>query len=620
MIKLIPLAMLLCAMLFVASRFLPELPSAVEIAKIQRQGDADAKRWAVGTERKEELDYEFKGALEPEKGLKTTFNGLLKGVLTTTVAGFNKEGDLNTLVKISLDKISLNIPMEKRALKKIKKDFKTPFKAIYSTRGRLVHVFKDPKKHPATHNLIWSILASGQLIIEKKDSWETKEEDPTGSYQARYLREDLHKKALIFKSKIAYLDVNSKGSMIDMIATTKGYTRYSLIKKDAIVSEYKGDDHVTLKTKDGEQAGFLKYTIFGKYISQKKTAFSSEKLQKRFKKERAKEKPLHKESAIRAPQKKAFLDMSYDDLAELIEDYARLDSQSEKRHQRSSLYLKIKAFLTQNPDKMALIKEDLMAEDCSLEKLSLFATALARTGSKEAQKVLAEVILSKKDDYHAQQILLPSLSMVKTPSMESQKTIESLSESGNENIKMVAGLSLGIMANKLKDYDQRRFEDLLAKTKDNLKQTKNPKDIGSYLSSLGNMASDKAISSIKPYLNHSNERLRRDAIMALRLNDSDESRSLLKKSLMTDKSKKMRQAAANALTYGKDKKENLRVLIAGFAEEKELSVQKHILSKIYQLKNGDSKKVEDFLRNITTSSQIPSLRQQAARLLDRNTN
>lgn len=580
---------------------------------------------SVGNETKQHLSYQFSGNISISLGKGTDLAGSIEADLMSTLLKKEAKGRRQFMVHLKAQqvKVAFGSAPQPEIARVVRHDLSRGVYMAVSHDGVIEKIRFREDMDPLSKNLMWSILSSGQLAWDASNEWQRVEKDPTGDYLAKYKRETSADGRFIVKTKLRYQKLRGENtsSKSKMSATTNGLFRYVLSGEGRSVARYHGKDEVQL-FRSGVLIGRSQYQIASQYKGARRLSFPE-----------LQELKAEKNKLLSLPEKKpqgrpsvsipvSENDLVYEDLLDLMADFKSM-GEDEQRVERNTLYLKLKSWVFRNPDKLQDVLEELQHLPASADDWPLWVGALSAVGSEEAQTLLCQLIKSRSDDNALLQLLIPSLGMVASPSLESEfflkGMIKEFESAGRKDQVQQGYLSLGIMANRLKEDPNQadRFSRLLEENIDKLSRSTNEIDQSSFLSSLGNMGASQALDAVKPYLNHSSKHIRRDAVMALRFMGGTLSRSLIEKTLMHDSNPEVRTAALSALRYRKDRDGMINLLQKAFFVEKNASVRRQMMKSILIEKSQHPEEARAFFSDVASNAELEEgLRRMASRVLE----
>lgn len=214
----------------------------------------------------------------------------------------------------------------------------------------------------------------------------------------------------------------------------------------------------------------------------------------------------------------------------------------------TGLYLKFKALVVLQPETSNALAAELALSPSDSESMLILSQALAAGGHAPAQTALVSVIRQRSDDWPAMAALVPVLGSVPLPEDASVATLQSLaSESRHPMIASTAMLALGTAAKHLLANAPARGARLVDWMLTRLAQSDSPAGRREVLLALGNAADARTLLAATRHAGDSDPGVRAAAMSALRWIDASGARALLRERLARDPVAEVRLAAAQAL-------------------------------------------------------------------------
>lgn len=227
---------------------------------------------------------------------------------------------------------------------------------------------------------------------------------------------------------------------------------------------------------------------------------------------------------------------------------------SADRDRESQAFRDLKRFMMVEPFDPAL-RAYILGLDSSHPDLSLWIRVASAAGSKDCQEILRRLLQKHRGNDLLVRQLIPGMSMAPRPELANFRELLASGENPamRPAVRTLAWLGIGIMVGQwqAQPADERpaEFNDALAILH---KQLGARQDLASqqlYLSALGNMRSNEALTILKPYLHHEQISLRQGAVMALRLIPDQRAAQWLLERATYDSEPEVRKAAARAFAY-----------------------------------------------------------------------
>ncbi|MBQ46012.1 MAG: hypothetical protein CMP10_00715 [Zetaproteobacteria bacterium] len=248
-------------------------------------------------------------------------------------------------------------------------------------------------------------------------------------------------------------------------------------------------------------------------------------------------------------------------------------------NERKDAYFKVLAWAFLNPDKLDDLKEEMKTWGEAHEKLAVFSAALTNSGSDEAQGVLLELIDHFEEDKKSiASTLMNDLMINKSPSVDAERGLERIgSEGKNPEIRQQARYTLGAMANQLRKTgdpeDRERAERIRERSEQKLNQAKTPEDQAEALGTIGNIMSEKNLSSILSLIDSPHVTVRQEAVLALRGIPGEEAESAIIDVFLNDPSYPIRLMAVKSLGFRDPTSKGATALLKGLRKESEKKVR-----------------------------------------------
>lgn len=358
----------------------------------------------------------------------------------------------------------------------------------------------------------WVIAAKQFVRTEGADStWMTEESDATGKYEARYSFETAKS---VRKEKLRYLEGASTGSVFPMPANrTEILQSKAIFTLDALglVTALDVDEDTKVRP-EGPLPEMLASTHLRLRLSGvTKLAAMSNEWRSKF----AKCEPSKLEDPLPPSAKQADVDQAKIGGRSMSDFLTGLRGNAGSARkdvvERDRLYVGLAALMRQDDiaraDAVARVKR-------GDHDSSLLVDALGSAGSPEAQGSLAELLADTRVDAKNKRGVSIALSLVQSPTKESQAALEALqtdSELGRQ-----ASYGLGAFAYQLRQTDPERSLALVNELISRLKASTAPAEIQRYLEALGNAGHPGALPTLDEYLGSADPQIRAGAVRAMR--------------------------------------------------------------------------------------------------------
>lgn len=549
-----------------------------------------------------------------------------------------------------------SIPLSKEKL--LQEAFKSPVYVTSNSYGSILTVAFDPAVGIYAHSLIRSLLMTTQWSLSEQtpvlgfpcksapspQGWETVEEDSYGRYRAQYtcsvgplptvLKEKMHyvaqtggnrffKKAFRFRVKPMQKVLFSFNPSDKGLSALEGEEReeVSLLrqpflertKKVSLIREgysrISGRKLSQLQTAfDHSQGSFVLKTL--RDVQTEDQAFLSGAGNHPGIGPRPESRKKPNWEKLKIQMRKVF--KNWDDASEISES--------------DPLFLKFRLALIQEPRLIQNVKTEVSALNPSDEKFRFLVGVLGSlTGasSQAAESALRDLLADRAEDPEVALSLLPSLVMREGASIETEDLVKRLaSYASDENVRSMAGLSLGILAKQLFDEEgnqdsQVRGEAIFRETVKRLEETEDESQQQYYLAMLGNMGSQGQVEVGQRYLNSPTDETRAGALKALRFVPGEGAESALVEAIEKEPSDAVRAQAAYALGFRESTKSLADRQIAALTVEKSPLVIQSLLKNLGDL-SEDFPEAGAALKLFAQQNPQPELRQMAEQILQMN--
>jgi hypothetical protein len=505
----------------------------------------------------------------------------------------------------------------------LRKGLALPLTLHLEQEGRFGPIHLDPGLEPSVAAITRTLLSQMQCIIPRSvgPSWAVVEEDPAGRFEAIY-------------------KIEGSGGTPGLVRLRKWLARNLPAEQKARPGELKvdrstqvtGSRGMGFDTRYGHFVSMEGHEVQRTLIAGKTVAGSNvrsslrlagvghlkaESLQARraWALARVQETPAttlwveatwaEQETAV---QRKALGEST---LEELLAALKLAEAKGEK--DGGALYLKLKALAYIQPEACARMGEQLARENAEGLSMRLLASALGTTGSLPCQEALASAIRSRREDWPALSVLLPSLGQSPDPSPASIALLEELA-SGSTVVPVAstAQLMLGSMAfNLARQGAPERAEGIVTAALARLEAAKDPVLAARFLLCLGNAGSSKSLPALKTWSATPDAELRALAFYALRWIEATEVDPLLLKALASDPEAQVRYKVIEAFKYRPPSPALVASLGRALAEDASPRVRLAALGSLWDLRTpfpevmkaveGARKDPDEDVRNLAES-------------------
>lgn len=300
------------------------------------------------------------------------------------------------------------------------------------------------------------------------------------------------------------------------------------------------------------------------------------------------------------------------DLLDIISD---LEHRGASEREFTSLYLKLKAFLTLYPSDIFQITQTLLTANPDSRLMGLLLGAISATETLESEKILKDILNRRMHEPGVVNRVIPMLVLGRIPGRDTIKLLKDISSSDTrEDVRITSDLALSIAANKIAERDPGLAKPLVDRAIRNFKSAKDEDERLSRLEELGNTGSDRILSLIKKSLSSKEESLRAKAVFQLRFVKSGEAEDLLI-SHLGDKHLNVRRSVAKTFSYRVPSKKAVFSLMKHFEVETEEYIHSSLLKTIWAGR-GDTPQVADFLKRVAFEHPSERIRLLARGLAD----
>ncbi len=482
------------------------------------------------------------------------------------------------------------------------------FLARFGAQGELQTISAPASFDGMTEAMAHAIPALMQVahlpeFLENTIQWLSTEIDGTGTYQSqyRYLKNDSDN-LLLSKQILRYALTNSDPNRT-LLPVPSGNLELSLFKNTRGVRSVRGEQRIALNYLSGGSAGSEKTFVQLTWLNEMKLPEASMAAllrQIQFATRSAPRKPdqsAHLEEQNKEIQRRELNGMTMADLKSALHLMNAAKAVDEKAQR--DLFLKLRAMMLLNPEKSIEIGKMVSELEKGGAAFNVVIGVLAATQTPEAQEGLREVVDAVRDDARLVASIIPNLSMVSSPTTETENFLRKLEKSSDEDIRDSAKLGLGMVASHLSLQGEEDRARAIVRTA--LTDLKSASDLGNQvlaLKAIGNSGSSEAFSAIQGYLDDTSPELRRQAVNALRFIPGEAADEALVSTLIKDRDEDVRAQAALSLGF---RQPTLFLLLSEkkqYSVDPSLQVRRQLLRAIHSARTQFSEDAGDFLTKV----------------------
>jgi HEAT repeat protein len=438
--------------------------------------------------------------------------------------------------------------------------------------GRVLAVCLDPDADKFSRDFALSLFGISEFVLPAAAdiaSWQTREEDRTGIYLARYQAvTPAHQKdesvpgpvqrVLIRKSKLHYSPERNESTLPGQTPAQKTVVPSGTLEArfdpalGQLVSLSGTDVQDTIIT--GKNVAHSASTLHLTRLSGKEVpAEDLGELRRQAQALAAKGLPLPLYTRISPEEMQSSIQrtqLGSETLDSLLQQLSAVATLKDKSDQ-TDLYLKFKALVYLHPESCARLGTILSTADAQSPTFVILARALGSVGNAQAQDALIAAIQARSTDLVAVSNLIPTLAEAPAPTVKAEETIRELSNhSADANISATALLSLGTMAHGLAKKSPARSQRIVHDLLQQARHTQTQDRTHDLIEALGNTQSAEALPALASFARNPEARLRAAALDALRFMPAPRADALLLSGL-DDSDGAPRLEAAYALSFRK---------------------------------------------------------------------
>src|SRR6266540_426095 len=543
-------------------------------------------------------------AMQGPNATAYVFDSTVRGELLATVLRTDTK---DTLVVYSLRNavvsLSVNGHNDSRQAEQVGTELSQDVFATLNQQGRVRSVCFAPKVSNLSQSFLRTLLALTQFVSPRtkrelaRGRWEAQEDDPNGTYLARYQlaqatdqtpgRRPTISPTDYLKTKLRYLEPTEKNKDSTQLAQ-------SIVPGGMLLARFAaGDEH--LRSLKGSESKLI--LMAGKTVARSNSTLSlnyvdaetiepselSTLLEASAERGRvARAMPLSfsesEEATEAAVQRTELGDAT---LESLLSDLSRFEEASASASSRTSLYLKLKALAYLHPEACARMGTVLTSARAKSTTMLIISGALGASGHAEAQAALASAIEDHAQDWPALATLIPAL---------------------------------GATARNLRDSSPERSARIVGRIIKKLKSAASENEKVQLLSALGNTGAARALPVINRFARESSPRLRAAALSALRLVNDHQADVLLAWALTSDPDAAVRLDAAFTLGFREMNAATYKAQRRVFLSDRSVNVRLEVLQNLWRAHEAFPD-VRQIVKRAATGDAAEEIRAAASRII-----
>jgi len=577
-------------------------------------------------------------AMQGPNATAYVFDSTVRGELLATVLRTDTK---DTLVVYSLRNavvsLSVNGHNDSRQAEQVGTELSQDVFATLNHQGRVRSVCFAPKVSNLFQSFLRTLLALTQFVSPRtkrelaRGRWEAQEDDPNGTYLARYQlaqatdqtpgRRPTSSPTDYLKTKLRYLEPTEKNKDSTQLAQ-------SIVPGGMLLARFAaGDEH--LRSLKGSESKLI--LMAGKTVARSNSTLSlnyvdaetiepselSTLLEASAERGRvARAMPLSfsesEEATEAAVQRTELGDAT---LESLLSDLSRFEEASASASSRTSLYLKLKALAYLHPEACARMGTVLTSARAKSTTMLIISGALGASGHAEAQAALASAIEDHAQDWPALATLIPALGATRLPTPRTEEVLLNLAfGSPDFNIASTAQLALGTAARNLRDSSPERSARIVGRIIKKLKSAASENEKVQLLSALGNTGAARALPVINRFARESSPRLRAAALSALRLVNDHQADVLLARALTSDPDAAVRLDAAFTLGFREMNAATYKAQRRVFLSDRSVNVRLEVLQNLWRAHEAFPD-VRQIVKRAATGDAAEEIRAAASRII-----
>lgn len=613
------------------------------LATTPAHAGSTSDRFVPGTRSAYHLHYtnhaatDFNGLLQEKTPARSPGNPAqvlrtdVRAQLTAAVLD-KKPGSVRIAYRLRNPTVTLNVNNKQGAADAamIRNDLAKDIFAVLDARGRIRSLRFDPSVRPLAQGFARTLLALTQFVEPATIAaarWETREEDPSGHFVARYERERASKTRApslqtFRKAKLRYAGASHQPEPNEVMAAQR------VVPRGSLRIGWDRNTHRVVFIK-GSEAQTV--TVEGKTVAQMRTQFDCHQLPSQkispgeleaFKRaSRAREKTTASVALSAFPSARerhltvAKSTLRNDTLATLLAALAKAEQAKDPTFDPTTLALKFKALVLLHPHTCAQLQTRLNSAPPGGLTLPLLANALGAAGHGHAQTALSKALRARSNDWPAMAILLPALGMVGTPTPSTTEQLRTLAANAkNPNVASTALLCLGIAARNLSHSAPTRSARIVDWLVSRTRSASSPGATQQLLAALGNAGSTRSLSLVAGYSGHASPPLRAVATSGLRFVTSSKVDPLLCKRLSSDKDARVRLEAAFALGFRAMTSTTFQAQKTALLKDPNTDVRGAVLHTLWKERDRFPQ-ARPLIKQVAKQDRSKDIRKEALRLL-----
>lgn len=268
---------------------------------------------------------------------------------------------------------------------------------------------------------------------------------------------------------------------------------------------------------------------------------------------------------------------------------------------------------------VSLVRRDVKALELVVERLDetpeqrkTWMAVLRDAGTPDAQNALRR-FADRSDERSSDRLAaLRNLSLVQEPTRDTAAALRAKMD--DPELAYQGRLGVGTVAHRIRE----RLPDLARELDDLLTQrlgaAGTEEEILQFLAAVGNAGAISALPQVQRYLRHENVSIRTKAVDALRFMPGAEVDALLAAALLKDADARVRAVAAEAMRFRLSSPALIASLQQGLQQDKDVAVR-HAALNTTAVFYGASAELESVLRWVAQNDPHPDLRTRAANIL-----
>lgn len=201
---------------------------------------------------------------------------------------------------------------------------------------------------------------------------------------------------------------------------------------------------------------------------------------------------------------------------------------TEAKPDEAKVFLKLRALFKLHPEECKRAAAALADIDAKDKSFMLVASALAATGSPEAQQSLREAIDRSSGKRDNQEVLLAELGSLERPDRATQDFAQKVMRThADAEVRNTAQLAIGNMARSLAQSDPARAGELVDVALEQARASKSLDESVTAIQTLGNTGSREALDALRAAAASPNFVLRQSAAAAMRFVEGDDVEQML---------------------------------------------------------------------------------------------